>query len=217
MAMTYTAQNVIELVQEREPMDPIMAINLLNEAHLYITSQLHLVPDLTTTIALVSGQQEYSLPDGVVTMWDAAYWPNGISTTGNVPLRQTNVDTLFEDRGPNWQLQPAGQPWGYYERGGMIGFVPAPSAGSPAVVQIFYTPATTLVPTSTLPTNIPSCYPWVYHVCRRQADLERDLSKRAYWEKVFQEEMHYLREYIMGRTGRDRARVSYRVKRVRRA
>jgi hypothetical protein len=217
MAMTYTSQNVLELIQEREPMDPVTGMNLLNEAHLYITSQLHLVPDLTTTISLVAGQQEYSLPDGVVTIWDATYWPNGIVSppSGNRPLKATNVDTLFEDRGPNWQLQANGEPWGYYERGGMIGFVPAPSVGSPASVQLFYTPATTLVPTSTLPTNIPSCYPWVYHVCRRQADLERDLTKRQYWEKALQEEMHYLREYIYGRVGRDRPRVSYRVKRVR--
>ncbi len=219
MAMTYTAQNVIEFIQERETMDPVTAMNLLNEAHLYITGQLHLVPDATIQISLVANQQEYSLPDGVVAIWDATYWSGGVVSppSGNLPLRATNVDTLFEDRGPNWQLQAAGQPWGYYERGGMIGFVPAPVTGSPACVQLFYTPATVLTQTSTLPTNIPSCFPWVYHVCRRQADFDRDENKRAYWEKAFQQEMHYLREYVYGRVGRDRARVSYRVRPVRRA
>ncbi len=216
--MTYTAQQVLAKIRERVKVDPIEGMQLLNEAHVYICSQLHLVPDQTMTISLVAGQQEYSLPDSVITIWDAAYWPNGVQSTGNIPLKATNVDTLFEDRGPNWQLQSAGQPWGYYERGGMIGFVPSPSIGSPAVAQLFYTPSTTLTLQSNLPTGIPSCFAWVYYACIHQADLDKDpKAAPTDWEAKFQKEMHRLREYTLGRTGRDRARVSFRVKRVRRA
>jgi hypothetical protein len=214
MAVTYTAQRVIELAQELAPMDPIRGLDLLNQAHLYITSQLHLIPDVTELITMVAGQAEYPLPDDVVAVWDAAYWAGGYVAAGSnyKPLKQTNVDTLFEDSGPNWQLRPASTPWGYYERGGNIGFVFTPSVASDQV-QIFYTPATTLGITDTLPTNISSPYAWVYHMCYRAAAMP----DKAGFKQLFEDEIHYLKEYILGRMGRDRARVSYRVRRVRKA
>lgn len=217
MAMTYTAQMVVELIQELEPVDPIRGMQLLNEAHLYITSQLHLVPDQTVTVSMVAGQQEYTLPDAVVSIWDAAYWSGGVVSGGtrHKPLKATNVDTLFEDRGPNWQLEPASTPWCYYERGGMIGFVPAPNNSVDQAV-LYYTPATTLLLSSTLPTNIPSAYAWVYHACGR-ACVAANAAKQPTYQGLFENEMHRLREYVLGRTGRDRARVSFRVPRVRRA
>ena len=217
MSITYTAQQIIQEAQELEPADAIRYMQWMNEAHLYITTQRHLVPDVTSLMTMVANQQEYPLPDSVATIWDAQYWPGGfVSGAQNYfPLKATNVDTLFEDRGPGWQLQPSAQPWGYYERGGNIGFVPAPlTAGDQ--VQLFYTPATVLTLQSTLPTNINSGKAWMYHMLR-QACVIAHPEKLDFYEKAFQREMHYLKEYTDGRTGRDRARVSYRVGRIRRA
>lgn len=222
MATTMLAQQVIQRVNEKlaqategqVQIDPIAGLELLNEAHLYITTQLHLVPDTTYLVTTVAGQQEYALPDSVATIWDCVYWFGGFVSGGTnyQPLKATNPDTLFEDSGPAWQLQSPANPWGYYERGGNIGFVQAPMTSGDQV-QIFYTPATTLTAQSSLPTNIPSPWAWIYHICYRAAPIPF----QAGFDTLFQREMKLLREYVLGRMGRDRARVAYRVKRVRRA
>lgn len=207
-------EKLAQATEGQTQIDPIAGLELLNEAHLYITTQLHLIPDATYLVTTVAGQQEYPLPDNVATIWDAAYWRGGFVASGSnyKPLKATNTDTLFEDRGPTWQLNQPGTPWGYYERGGNVGFVDAPSVSGDQV-QIFYTQATTLTAQTQLPTNIPSPWAWIYHVCFRAAPMPL----QAGFDSLFQREMKLLREYVHGRIGRDRARVSYRVKRVRRA
>jgi hypothetical protein len=202
-------------------MDAGRALQLFNEAHLYILTQVRLVPDTTYVLSLISGQQEYALPDGVAKIWDAAYYTSAASWQ---PLKPTNTDSLYEDQGPNWQLQNAGVPWGFYERGGMIGLTPAPAtstvAGFPSVT-LFYTPGTPLGLDDSLPTNISTIYPWVFRMCELAAmSGEAKLpDKVAFQEKfyaLFQQHMHYLREYMYGRVARDRVRVGARVPHVRR-
>jgi hypothetical protein len=107
----------------------------------------------------------------------------------------------------------------------MIGFVPAPSAttanGYPNVT-IFYTPATNLGLDDLLPTNVSSIYPWVYRMLELTA-LSGDGNfavKQAMQDRYhakFEEQMHYLREYMYGRVARDHPRVGALVARVRRA
>jgi hypothetical protein len=222
MALTRTVRQVIDVATEHEEMDAARALQLFNEAHLYILTQVRLVPDTTLQVGLTQGTQEYALPDNVCKIWDAAYYTSASDWT---PLKATNVDSLFEDSGPNWQLQASGQPWGFYERGGMIGFAPVPSvstvSGYPNVT-LFYTPATGLGLDDTLPTNISSIYPWVYRMCELMAlggsgPFGEKQAKQARYAALFQDSMHYLREYMYGRVARDRARVSVRVPRIKRA
>ena len=222
MALTRTVRQVIDVASEHEAMDAGRALQLFNEAHLYILTQVRLVADLTTTISLTAGTQEYQLADGIAKVWDASYFTS--SSQWN-PIRPTNVDSLFEDIGPNWQLQSAGQPWGFYERGGMIGFVPAPAVstvGGYPSVTLYYTPATNLGLDDTLPTNISSVYPWVYRMSELMAlggngPFEEKQARRDKYAALFENAMHFLREYMYGRVARDRARVGVRVPRLRRA
>jgi hypothetical protein len=223
MAITRTVAQVIDLVQGHLPADSGRALQVFNEAHLYILTQVRLVPDVSSTIALISGQQEYSLPDGVAKIWDASYYSSASSYT---PLQPTNVDSLFEDLGANWQLSSAGQPWGFYERGGMLGLVPAPNAATAAGfpnVTLFYTPATNLGLQDTLPTNVSSVYPWVYRMCEKLAlSFSKEVSfadrvtMQVKFHQLFEQEMHYLREYMYGRVARDRVRAAARIPRIRR-
>jgi len=217
MAVTYTAQQVLAKVEQICACSVVEGMQYLNEAHVYIQSQLHLVPDQTYLFTLTAGTQEYALPDGVIAIWDASYWSGGYVQGGTnfKPLKATNVDTLFEDYGPNWDLRPNSQPWCYYERGGNVGFYPNPDTTN-AQVRIVYTPASVLTPTSTLPTNIPSCEAWVWFVAEKIM-ARQDFQKAMAFREKFEFEMERLRKYILGRTGRDRSRISFRIKRIRRA
>jgi hypothetical protein len=108
----------------------------------------------------------------------------------------------------------------------MIGFAPAPNASTAAGfpnVTIFYTPATNLGLMDSLPTNISSIYPWVYRMCEKLAlafDKEVPFPVKAAMQdkfhNLFEQEMHYLREYMYGRVARDRVRAAARVPRIRR-
>ena len=222
MALTRTVRQVIDVATEMLPMDAGRALQVFNEAHLYILTQIRLVADTTTTVSLTAGQQEYSLPDNVCKIWDATYYSSASSWT---PLKATNVDSLFEDMGANWQLQTSAQPWGFYERGGMLGFAPAPNVttvGGYPSVTLFYTPATNLGLDDTMPTNISTIYPWVYRMCELvsmggDAKFAEKAAMRDKFHSLFEEQMHYLREYMYGRVARDRVRAAVRIPRLRRA
>jgi hypothetical protein len=216
MALTRTAQQVIDCASEHEQMDRNRGLQLLNEAHIEIIRNCHLIPDTTMTINLTAGTQEYALPDSCVRVWDAAYFSNASSHT---PLKPTNVDALYNQYGPNWQLQDAGVPWSFYERGGMVGLVPAPSVttvtGYPNVT-LYYTAYTALDFYDTLPTTIFSMYPWVYFICAKQAVVTSP-DKVAMYEGLYQKEMKQMQEAIFGRIGRDNPRLALKVPRLSRA
>jgi hypothetical protein len=216
MALTRTVQNVIEVVAEHEQIDRDRAVDLFNEAHVEIIRNCHLIPDTTTTITLTSGTQEYALPDSCVRVWDAAYYS---TSTNWVSLEQTNVDTLFNDYGPGWQLQSAGTPWSFFERGGNIGFMPAPnvtSTGGYPSVTLFYTNYTALSFYDKLPTTIMSMYPWVYFICSKQAVVTAP-DKVPMYHNLYEQEMKRMQEGIYGRVARDRPRVGLKIPRIRRA
>ena len=208
MALTRTVQQVIEVAAEHEEMNPVRGLQLFTEAHQRILASCHLVPDSTVDITLVAGQMEYALPDSCIRIWDAAYW-NSASSTDYQPLKATNVDTLFYDRGPNWQLAPASTPDRFYERGGVVGLVPAPSVATTAgypKVTLYYTQFVAPTLLGSLPSTITSVYPWVYHMCMRQAAV-KDPAKVPFYESRFRLEMTQMQTQIFGRVGRDKPRV----------
>jgi len=222
MALTRTVKQVCDAAKAFEDTDAGILLQLFNEAHLYITTQCKLVPDTTYVVPLVAGQQEYTLPDGVAKIWDASFFSNANS---HVPMKATNVDSLFYDYGPNWQLlTPSSVVAVYYERGGMIGFVPAPAvttvAGFPNVT-LYYSPATNMGLDDVLPTNIPSIYPWVYRMAELAApgnggEFQERMQKVAFYNGQFEKHMKWLREYVFGRVARDKPRASSQVPRIRR-
>ena len=216
MAITRTVQTVIEIIQEHEDIANLRALELLNEAHLFMLGRHHLVPDVTINITLTNGVGEYALPDNIISIWDAAYYSDANT---HFPLRPTNIDTLYNTYGANWQLISPGQPWGFYERGGNIGLFPPPnatSAGGYPTVTLYCTQSATLGLGDTLPTTINTVYPWVYRVLIKQSPVTAP-EKVAYYEQRFVKAERELTEYIYRRVARDRPRLAMKVPRLRRA
>ena len=220
MAFTPSVSQVIDKAGEHERLDPYQALDLFNEAHHYICSQLHLYPIQYWQLSLVAGQAEYpwfnTASPNLLKTWQCNYFtgPNSWS-----PVRWTNVDTLIQDYGPGWNYVTSGTPSLYYERGGNIGFYPQPDTTTGAYYpycSIEYDEIPILTMDDTLP-PVDTVYPWVYYICWLQvrADPNRsaaelDQEREAYW-KWFQESMHRLRESVYGRVARDRARVGMRI------
>jgi len=216
MPLTRTVQQVIQIANEHEDMDPARGLQLLNEAHLQILSQIHLVPDVQVDITLVAGQMEYALPDACIAIWDASYW---VSATSHQVLKSNNVDKIYNDQGPNWGLQASGTPQNFYERGGKIGLVPPPAiatSGGYPKVTLYYTAFTALGLGDSLPTTISSVYPWVYHMLVRQAAVESP-DKIPLYANRFKIEMEMMHRWIFGRVARDKTRIRNRTPMPRRA
>lgn len=227
MAFIRKVSDVLDVASEHEEMDPVRGIQLLNEAHNYICSQNHLYPIENQSISLVSGQTEYNMWDVsplVLKIWQCNYYtaPNAWN-----PVYPTNVDTLYQDFGPSWNLTTAGIPWGIYERGGNLGFYPTPNAstvgsnpGYPNVtIQYDYVP--TLGTNDNMP-EVATIYPWVYYMCQLQVMAtdkpfaERAAAQSKYME-LFEMAMKRLREDVYGRIAYDHPRVGIKIARVRRA
>jgi hypothetical protein len=221
MAITRTVQQVIEIAKEHEDFDPVRALQLFNEAHVYILGDVRLIPDTTTTISYVAGQMEYSLPNNVARIWDCIHYDAQASYT---PLLQTDESRLYyEDYGPGWEAVTASKPSKFYERGGNIGFWPPPAFttnGSYPCATLYYTQINNLGLSDSLPGTISSIYPWVYFMCAKQAATSDKPGWQANvqsYEQLFEKEMNKLRRWIHGRTPRDKQRIVARVPRIRRA
>jgi len=217
MPLTRTVQQVIEIISEHVDIGNVRGVQLLNEAHLEILANCHLVPDTTVDITLTANTLEYALPDDCVKIWDATYFT---SATSHQVLKATNVDTLFYSHGANWELAQSSVPIHFYERGGMIGLWPPPAtatsgSGYPKVT-LYYTQFTELTLTSSMPTTIPSVYPWVYHVLSRQAAVAHP-DKIQLFKQLYAQEMERMQTWVFGRTGRDKPKAFARVPKVRRA
>lgn len=231
MPQIYPVSTIVDMASEHENMSPLRAIQLFNEAHHYICGQCKLYPTLTAPVSLVQGTQEYSLNSivpntpsgGILKIWQAFYYT---SPGAWIPVYPKNVDTLYQDAGPGWELTSQSTPYAYYERGGNLGFYPTPNvttgiSGYPNVT-IEYDTIPVLGESDSLP-PVDTVYPWVYYMCwlqvRAQADKPAqnlDLERKAYWE-WFQESMKRLRESVYGRVPRDRPRVAFDIRQVRRA
>ncbi len=221
---------VIDIANEHETISPLRAITLFNEAHHYICSQCKLYPTLTAQVNLTAGTAEYALSTvvpntpsgGILKIWEAYYYTSASSWT---PIYPRNVDSLYADAGPGWELITQSTPYAFYERGGNIGFYPTPNISTSSSypnVTLYYDTIPVLGEADSLPA-VDTIYPWVYYMCwlqvRAVADkpaAELDGSRKAYWE-WFQESMKRLRESINGRVPRDKPRIAANVVQVRRA
>lgn len=221
---------VIDIANRHETFDPLIAVELFNEAHHYICGQVKLYPTQTAPVSLVAGQEEYPLTSivpntpagGILKIWQAWYYTGPGSWA---PVYPKNVDSLYEDAGPGFNLVTTGQAYGYYERGGNLGFYPTPNMttvnGYPNVT-IQYDTIPVLGTSDFLP-PVDTIYPWVYYMCWMQVRADADKSaddldkqKEAYW-KWFLDSMKKLRDSVNGRIARDKARVATNVRRPRRA
>lgn len=195
--------------------NPVRTLELINEAHLYIMGRCGLIPLTTVNINLTNGTQEYALADGIINIDDAVYYT---SATSHFPLRPTNIDSLYEDYGPNWRENvSAGTPYAFYENGGNIGFVPAPgtttSAGYP-IVTLHVLQYTALALTDSLPSTINTVQPYVLYVARDYA-MVKEPDKMMYYSQAFEASVKNLQDFVWRRTKRDKPRVMHRVNRVR--
>jgi hypothetical protein len=193
---------------------PVRCLELMNEAHLDIMGRCGLVPEGTLDIFLTANQQEYALDDSVVNIDDAVYWS---SASSHFPLRPTNKDSLYEDYGPNWEVNISpGQPYAFYEMGGMIGFVPAPSIttsnGYPKVT-LYVRQFTPLTLTGNFPTTINTVEPYVLHVLRYYA-MKETPEKLPMFDALYKDKVKSIQDYVWRRTKRDKPRVFMRIPKI---
>jgi hypothetical protein len=216
MAITRTVQQVIDQASRLEKVDRDLGLQLINEAHNEILKYAHVIPDITVDIPLVTGQVSYALPNGLLSIWDAAYY---YSENNHVPVWDSNKDTLYYDQGPNFQLQPNGIPQYFSEQGGYVNFTPAPNTttvGTYPFIRLWYTAFTELEMFDTMPTTISSIYPWVYHICARVA-VSTNPNKVVMYDALYAKEMKKLATWLDGKPARNKPRVAYNVPRSRRA
>jgi hypothetical protein len=225
MSLNLTVSQVLEIAKNHEEITASRAIELFNQAHHYICGQAKLYQTTTQPILLVANQQEYALSGIAPTplkIWQATFFSSQGAWT---PVYPKNVDTLWYDMGPDWQLQSGGQPYYYYERGGYLGLVPYPtitSIGGYPNVTIEYDYIPTLSEQDAMPL-VDNVYPWVYYICAlavledpkvNMRDLHRD---QAGYMQLFQFHMEALRKSVYGRVARDHPRVETKIPRIRRA
>jgi hypothetical protein len=225
MPLTRTVSQVMEVANGHEPTDPSRGLQLFNEAHQYICGQVRIYPDQVGSITMVAGQQEYpasTFTPPIGKIWDAFFY----SSPGNwTPVYPRNKDWAYQEMGPSWRLQSAGQPYAIYESGGNLGLIPTPSvstvAGYPNVT-FYYSEIPVLGPNDSLPL-VDTIYPWVYYMCSlavledEDKDAEKLMASQKVYDDKFQFYMHRLRQSVYGRIGYDHPRVSGIIPRVRRA
>jgi hypothetical protein len=204
-------QQVFDIVKEYEPINPQSGILLFNQAHLEICSKVKLYPDASFTQTFTSGTGEYALADNVISMWTGTYYAGANSYN---PLKQTNVDSLVADYGPDWRAYPASTPYAFYEDGGQIGFFPVPnvtSTGGYPCAVFSYAQAHTLALSDTLPTQINTPYPWVYYICRIQCVKNGHAEKMPQYDAMYKAAQEELATYIYRRTPKDRPRALFNI------
>jgi hypothetical protein len=227
MALVRTVNQVIEVACAMERIGKDRALDLFNEAHHYVCSQLPLYPQQQASIALVANQAEYPLSavsPAFLKVWQAFYYSSSDMTTPQ-PIYPRNTDTLYYDAGPNWDKTSPGQPYAYYERGFNFGLYPAPSSGSVdgvPYIQIEYSMIPLMTQGDTMP-SVETIYPWVYMMCS-QAVMEnpetpavQNMANSEAYMKKFEFHMNWLRNFVYGRVPRDKPRASVNVPLIRRA
>ena len=214
--MAITVASLYSTAQSHFPDIPQATfLSLLNDVHQEIIENIRLTPDVTVTISLVAGQQEYALPDTVLRIWDAAY----ISQSGDYQkLRQTNVDWL-DYNCPGWRNYSPSTPYRIYDRGGNIGLVPAPSlsttGGYPIVSLVCsQTSDTPLGIDDSLPSTARTGNAWTYRVLERWCDMNHPESS-SFFAGLSAREYERLITYSYGRMSRDKASVQMRIPRIR--
>jgi len=214
--MAVTVTNLYTAAQTHFPDIPqAVFLSLLNDVHQEIIENVRLTPDVAVTVNLTAGQQEYALPDTVLRIWEAAY----MSEAGDYQkLEQTNVDWL-DYNAPTWRNYPPSTPYRVYDRGGNIGFVPAPdtstSGGYPIVTLYCYqTSDTPLGIEDSLPAMARTGNAWLYRVLERWCDMYHQ-EQSQFFAGLSAREYERLISYSYGRMSRDKAAVQMRIPRIR--
>lgn len=213
--LTFTVQRVLDLAKQIEPMDPKTALEQLNIAHCTIATYVKMYPETQLAVSLVANQMMYSLSASVGSIWSATLFTGANSYLALLP---TNVDTLYNDVGPDWRQQTQGQPYLYFEEGGQLGIYPPPNqstAGTYPNVTISYSAVAELTASDSLPSMVNTPYPWIYAMCAAQCVVNGRPEKKPEYDKLQDQAMQSLQTYIFRRTARDRNRFGLNVPMVR--
>ncbi len=213
--MTYTVKGIIAKAASMEPMDVRQGLDLFNEANLEISSQVPITVQATSLIPVVQNQALYTMPDNMPSIESVSFFTSANSW---VPLRPTNMDELYYDAGPDWQDAPMGTPIYYYDNGPNIGLFPKPSqnaVGSYPGIEVRFNQVDVMGANDTLPSNINTVYPWVYHMCRTQCAVNRHYEAEAFWDLKYKKALDVLQTFVYRRISKNKPQVIRNYRRVR--
>lgn len=90
-------------------------------------------------IDAVTGQIEYTISTDTIKI-DKVVFLITSSTTSYKKLSNSTIQSLDNDKGLMWEGLPNGLPTNYYERGNVIGLIPAPSAtySTTNAIKVYY-------------------------------------------------------------------------------
>ena len=214
--MAITVSSIFTAVQRHFPDIPQQTfLDLLGDVHQEIIENVRITPDVTVTVNLTAGTQEYTLPDTVLRIWEVAY---SASSGDYQKLKETNVDWL-DYNVPSWRSFTSSTPSYAYDRGGNIGFVPAPStstSGGYPIVTLYcsQTSNTPLGIGDSLPAMARTGNAWTYRICEKWAEMNHQ-EQAPTFAQLSAREYQRLITYSYGRMARDKAGVQMRIPKVR--
>jgi hypothetical protein len=218
--MAFTVAQVMDQVRyhlaDFPPNTDPQPLEIINDVQSDILRACRLYPLTVFNLTLVANQQFYTLDPSVYRIW-SCLWQNNSNITSQIKVIETSVDEL-DYQAPNWRSQAPANIYRYFELGGQIGFVPAPSipttSGYPIVILNTTCSHPFTLTTDTLPAQVPTKDAWVWGACARWATMQRR-DDAAGFADLAQASLNDLINFVNGRLPRQKPRVMQSYPRVR--